>query len=283
MTAFESTLALVQTAVAPAILVGVALWNSDKVISEDGAKRLYGKIEQTSDNPSESPISAVIESFLNRYFSFNDGPWKFLVNVALLTTVSLLFFLAIYTYRTIGLFDQLFTRGFIRQFLGNGFVVTFIVNAFALFSYRFMVRLLVTGSIAVNLWIVLIDLILKILLFIVATGFTYVVLASVGDAFNGDWLAALHAVPITISQAIRFRNLTSVYMYSLVMSSFPIFVVIMIKILALEPRAAKMFAGLLYWLPFKFKPLRAISTVFAAFCGVLAVLTALLVTLLQQD
>jgi hypothetical protein len=273
----HSLQALLQTGVASAVLVGTTLWKSDKVISEDAAKLLYDKIEKTFVDPAQSPISETIERFLNRYFSFTDGIGKFIVNVFLLTAVSLLLFLSIYASRTIGLFGQLLSPGFILQFLGNGFVVTFIVNLLVLYSYRYLVTLLVSSSVLLNLLLVLADLTMKVLLFIVWTACTYVLFAAGGNAFGGDPIEALEAVPATILQAITFNDLTSVYMYSLVMSSFPIFVVVLIKVMVANPGAAKGVRTLLFCLPFKSKPLRAISSLLALFCGILALLASVLV------
>ena len=161
--------------------------------------------------------------------------------------------------------------------------MTYAVNFFVLSTYRFLINSFVNDSISKNLLIVLADLTLKVLLFVTWTALTYVWFATIGNSFSGDPVTALKAVPITISEAMRFRNLTSVYMYSLVVSSFPIFVVVLIKILVVDHRAAKAVRSLLFWLPFKFKPLRTISTIFAIFCGVLALLTSVLVTSLQSQ
>jgi hypothetical protein len=274
---------LVQSGVVPAALLGLSLWNSDKVISEDGAKTLYREIEGAAKNPGGSRIAEVLEAFLRHHFSVDHGILRFLRNVLLLTLLSLFAFLAVYTYTTKGLVQQLLTTGFLRQFFGNGFVVTFLVNTIVLLTYPLVIAWFARDSLRRNLFLLLLDLIFKVALFFFLTAITYMFFASAYGAFGDDVMNALRAVPRTIGNAIQFRNLTSVYLYSLLLSSFPVFVVMLLKLMAREPKFARAVRGLLFWLPFKSKPLRAASAVFALFCGVLGVLTALLAAALKTS
>ena len=79
---------------------------------------------------------------------------------------------------------------------------------------------------------------------------------------------AIRAVPITIREALYFRNLTSVYIYSLLLSSFPIYVAVLVKLLAVSPKFAKVTQRALFFFPIAEKPLRAAAIVFALFAGV---------------
>lgn len=75
-----------QAGIIPPILIGVAIWNSDKIISEDGANLMYGHISHTAEQPSQSKISDVIDTFLKSRFSSN-GFMGFLLNVFILTCI----------------------------------------------------------------------------------------------------------------------------------------------------------------------------------------------------
>jgi hypothetical protein len=104
---------LLQTVLTPAILIGLTLWNSDKALSEEGARTLYVMIEQTVNDPEHSPIVDAINSFLDRYFSLQKSIARFYLNVFWLTAVSLGIFLSIYAYKMPGIRSQLFTAGFL--------------------------------------------------------------------------------------------------------------------------------------------------------------------------
>ena len=149
----------------PPILIGLAIWNSDKILSEDGAKRMYSYINDTSQRPSQSKISDVIEGFLESHFSPSGGIVDFAVNVFLLTCISLLIFLAVYTSKTTGFYSYLSTPGFIKQFIGNGFIVTYFANYFILLTYPFMLERFAKGGFSAGLLMLLVDQVGKVLLF----------------------------------------------------------------------------------------------------------------------
>lgn len=108
----SSIVAILQTGVAPAIIVGIVLWNADKAISKAGAENLYKAIRQSADSPSESKVAAAIDGFLTRYFADRLGTVRFFRNVFVLTASSLLILLSIYAYKTPGMTSVLLTKGF---------------------------------------------------------------------------------------------------------------------------------------------------------------------------
>ena len=276
-----SLVTIFQSGVLPTLVVGTVLWNSDKTISAAGAIILYKAIKGTAEDPSQSEVKKFIDAFLNKYFSLENGPITFTWNVLLLTMASLVFMLSIYTWNTPGLSGQLLSRGFLAQFFGNGFVVTFLVNCCIFMFYPFFSDQIAAGSPVRNLIIFFLDVMAKVALFTFLTAITYVLFAIVNGAFGGDPLLAISRVPITLFGAARFENLTAVYLYSVTISSFPIFVVILIKLMLIHPRLSRTIRSLLFWLPFETKPLRAISIVFALSSGVFALTVACMMSLLK--
>lgn len=266
----SSIVAILQTGVAPAIIVGIVLWNADKAISKAGAENLYKAIRQSADSPSESKVAAAIDGFLTRYFADRLGTVRFFRNVFVLTASSLLILLSIYAYKTPGMTSVLLTKGFLRQFIGNGFVVTFLVNCATFLAYPLLTQRISRSSVLQNCGFVALDIVGKATLFIILTAITYALFALFGSAFGGDVVRAVGAVSVTLSGAIRFNNLTSVYFYSVLISSFPIWVVILIQLMAKYPGLSRLVQLILFWLPFDTKPLRAISVVFAALAGLFA-------------
>jgi hypothetical protein len=267
-----------QSGVMPVLLLGIVLWNSDKVLSKNGAKALYSAIEQTAQKPSESEISNILESFLSKYFSLKNGLITFTFNVFLLTLTSLLCLLSIYAYKTQGLSERLLTEGFLTQFIGHGFVITLVINYFTFAAYPLFIRSFSSDSLACNLRTLFFEIFIKAGSFVLLTAFIYILFSFSRGSFGGSALLAIEAVPVTLISAVKFENLVSVYLYSLVISSFPIYVVILIKMMIVNKRFSMIVRGLLFWLPFETKPLRAVSTVFAIFTGMFSIMVSLVVT-----
>ncbi len=254
----------------PSILIGLAVWNSDKVLSKNGAEVIYGYIHGTSENPSKSQISKEIELFLDKYFSINNGMINFSFNVFKLTCLSLFLFLSIYASKTEGLYSILGTSGFLSQFIFNGFVVTYLTNFFIFLTYSVLIDRFINGSLSASLLIVVIDQFIKVMLFLILTAITYMWFADFRGAFGGSRIEALKAIPVTVTMALKFQNLTSVYIYSFLLSSFPLFIVLIIKIIAGNVKINNVLKSILFWLPFENKPLRFVGSLFALFCGIFA-------------
>lgn len=271
---------LFESGITPAVLVGALFWNADKIfLSSSGAKVIYRAIESTAKSPERSEVSNYIKTFLDAYFSLENGFGIFLKNVLLLTLVSLSLMLSIYTVKTDGLYEQLLDKGFLTQFLGNGLVVTFLVNFFIFSYYPVQLRKTEICSISKSILFLISDIMAKIILFTLLTILTYVFLASFYGSFSGDQFAAIRAVPPTLLQAIKFGNLTSVYLYSVVISSFPIFVVILINMMSSHPGFSKFIRGVLFFLPFESKPIRAVSSIFAIFSGLFTLIASVFLSL----
>ena len=158
------------------------------------------------------------------------------------------------------------------------FVVTFLVNCFVFSQYRRLLQSFVSDSVPRNLVLVGLDILLKATIFIVLTIFTYLVFAVTSDAFSANTRLVPGVAARTILHAIRFQNLTSVYLYSLVLSSFPVFVVVLAKLMLLSPGFARAIQAIFFWLPFEGKPLRAIAVVFSVFAALFALTFALLLS-----
>lgn len=274
----KAILSLVPSVVTSSLFLALALWKADVWISDAGAKRLYGAISRAVTTPQDSEIRTTLESLLDHYFSLENGWPKFLKNVLVLTLTSLIFLLGVYVAKTPDLAEQLLTKGFLRQFFGNGFVVTFVVNCFLFSQYKRFIQSFVSDSVLHNIALIGLDIVLKAIMFIVLTLFTYFVFALTSDAFGANIRAVPKVAATTILHAVRFQNLTSVYLYSLVLSSFPIFVIVLTKLMLLSPGFAKVIQAIFFWLPFEGKPLRAIAVVFSVLAAMFALAFALLLS-----
>jgi len=286
---------LFQQGFVPAAAVALAFWNADKILSKDGAKLLYAAIAKTWDGSLASQTYALLDQLMSGYFSWRVGLIRYLWNVFVLTLVSIVVLLSIYFYTiSVSLFDLFFVTitdpvsgdthlalsGVLGQVLGNGLVVTYIVNCVVLSLFPLVSTELSSGSLRQNLFFVFLDTLAKVLLFVILEFASFALFASLGDSFNGDPVAAVLAVPPTIVEALKFRNMTAVYLYSLAISSFPLFILLMIKLLARHRAFSEFVRGAMFWLPFEDRPLRAISSVVAIFTGLFALSVSLVISVL---
>jgi hypothetical protein len=270
MSNLETASAAIQSLAAPGMLLAM-FFGGDSLLGKDASKALSDAIDDVVKSPNESKSAKSLEMFLDDYFSPKNGKWNFLLSVFLLTVFSLLFFLAIYTARVTSLVDQLLTKGFLAQFIGNGLVITFVVNYFIFTQYKNLISIFVKDSILKNLLWILADICLKCILFIVLTGLIYAAFAVLSGAFRGSVVNAIGAVPITIWNALFFENLTSVYIYSMLLSSLPIYLVVIIKLMIYSGGFYKFVQRVLFILPVKEKPVRAAACLFAGVLGLFGI------------
>tara|TARA_Y100001968_G_scaffold1335_1_gene1066 strand:- start:2511 stop:3368 length:858 start_codon:yes stop_codon:yes gene_type:complete len=258
------------------------LWKADDVVlSKAGAKIIYKSIKNTVNEPEKSEVSKVINGIINSYFLPSSGTLKFFFNVFTLTISSLLVTLSVYVAKTNGMSEQVFRITFLTQFFGNGFLVTYLVNFFIFLSYPVLIHKVSMIDVKRALLVLALDGFLKSSLFIVFTAITYLFFAEFYGSFSGSKVLALKAIPETLSLAVTFDNLTSVYLYSTLLSSFPIFIVVFINIMANSPRLSLLIRSVLFWLPFEEKPIRAISIVFSIFTGMSIFFLSMLLSILK--
>ena len=270
MSNLETATAAIQSLGAPGMLLAM-FFGADNLLGKDASKALSDAIDDVAKSPNDSNAAKSLENFLDDNFSPKNGTGNFLLSIFLLTVFSLLFFLALYTARVTSLFDQLMTKGFLAQFIGNGLVITFMVNYFIFTQYRNLLSIFAKDSIWKNFMWIIADICLKCILFIGLTAIIYVIFAVFAGAFHGSALTALGAVPITIWKALFFENLTSVYIYSMLLSSMPIYLVVIIKLMINSNNFYKFVQRLLFLLPIKEKPIRAAACLFAGLLGVFGV------------
>ena len=275
-------LSYINASIVSVFIVGATLWKADDVfLSKSGAKIIYKSIKDATNAPENSEISKAINDFIDGYFSPNNGYGRFFLNVLILTLASLLVTLSIYTAKTVGLFDQLLTGGFLYQFFGNGFVVTYLVNFFVFLSYPILIGKISMSNTRTSLAVLLLDMVAKIFLFILLTAITYMFFTDFYGSFGGSKLAAINSIPATLLLASQFNNLTSVYLYSIILSSFPIFIVVLINLMRTSATLSTFIRQTLFWLPFEAKPLRTIALVFSVFVGLFLLILSLLLSLVS--
>jgi hypothetical protein len=272
---------LIAHASASTVIVGSVsflFWKADGLLSDSGRKLIYSHITKIANEPTDPNLLETIKIFLGRYYARDIRPGTFFLYLFGFSSVSLIILLSIYIAQTDGLFVQLISDKFARatffQYVFvNGFFVVLIVNFVGYFYDQYRFGSSTTLALRNVSKIFLAEIALKIILFVVVTAAVYVVLALLTDSFLSSPILALEAVPATILSAITFKGLTGVYLYSVAISSFPMFVIALIDFMGSHPRAAAAICGGLYFLDFENKPIRALSALLGTFLALFGFLS----------
>jgi hypothetical protein len=263
-----------------AVIVTIAsflFWKADNVLSDAGRKYLYEGILNIAKEPNNPRLQESIQHFLARYYSRNLSPLAFAGFLLAFSMASLLILLCIYIAVSPGLFEQLLIDSaararFFGYLTGNGLIVVLAVNFFGYFHDQYRLGKSDDPSLLDISHVFLTGMLLKVSLFVVVTAAVYVAFATYGDSFLGSPMLALQSVPATILYGIAFQNLTGVFLYSTAISSFPIFIVALIRVLSSHPHIAAIAHATLFFLNFENRPIRALSVLLGIFLAFFAFL-----------
>ncbi|MDJ0780198.1 MAG: hypothetical protein QNJ85_20200 [Gammaproteobacteria bacterium] len=240
---------------------------------------LTGAMPRSTSEPSNPGISKKIRDHLELYFSpGRSGFLRFTTNVVAFTLCSMLILLTVYVFKTPGMSSVVGSAGFLKQFFGSGFVVTFLVNFFVFLAYPHVIRFMSAGSFARFVLVLAADILSKAILFCVLTAAMYLVFAVKHGAFQGDPDLAIRVIPDTLEYAIKWQSVTAVYLYSVILGSFPVFWVALVTMTATYPGVVKTITGPLSRLPFEPKPLLAISATFAIYAVIFCAAISLVIS-----
>lgn len=162
---------------------------------------------------------------MKRYFSTNMPFWRFARNSLAISCAGMAPLLLLYIVLTPGFTAMLFRSGpamvlFLRQVATNGLPVVFIVNFLSFFIYA--VHMDKYGAEHIPTHLNLLDLPMRILLFVALHGLIYVLSAEWFGSFGGGRLQALGVVAPTLVRSAFFENLSGVYFYAIVLSALPL-------------------------------------------------------------
>lgn len=270
---FDTVLA---SGVTPLLFVGLAFSN-DVVFSKSTSEAITNAIKSVAQAPDQSQWSKDITSLLTEYFPPRGNPLRFWTYVFAASLASMASVLAVYCSKMPELIPQLWTRGFLHQFLFDGLLKVVLVNAFAYRYCHHLIQSFVAGSTIKNLAWLAADAFCKALLFVGLTTVIYMAYAYFSGAFGGDVLSAVKSVPITIREAVQFHNLTGVYIYALPLSAFPIYLAVIVKLFVLNPGFARSVQRVIFFMPIAEKPIRAAAIVFFVFASLFSMAMAILV------
>ena len=201
---------------------------------------------------------------MERFFSLDMPAWRFAWNTLVASILGLLPLLVLYVALTPGFAAHLFAGGFtlgrfIRQVLTNGLPVVFVINYVGFFLFAWANDRHPSGR-GLGL-VLLLDMPIRVILFIVLHAVIYVISADWFGSFGGSRLTALRTVAPTLAQSALLQNISGVYLYATLISALPLYVT------AIE--GSDRFGKLLNRLPGRTGPLLGALAIFAFFAGLL--------------
>jgi hypothetical protein len=166
---------------------------------------------------------------MQRYFALDMPAVRFARNTLVASLLGLLPLLVVYVAATPGFAAQLMGGGpalarFLRQVFTNGLPVVFAVNyaGFFLFAWVSDRHPGARGRALV----LLVDLPLRVVLFVILHAVIYTVSADWFGSFGGSRLTALRVVGPTLAQSALFQNISGVYLYATLVSALPLYVAV---------------------------------------------------------
>jgi hypothetical protein len=245
---------------APVLVILAVLWKGDALLSPADRETLFRQMSQAASSAPDRPaLESSLRAVLERHYSVRFGVFNLVSNVAAFTLASMLVVLAFFLIKR----PAALQLGMWKQFLLQGFPVTFTVNLVAALNYASFFRSLPRRSLVSDLLLMLGEAIMRIALFTVLTALSFVAWAMTGGAFSGSPEVALESVAVTLWFGVTFQGLAGVYLYSLVFSSFPFFVLFFIRFMALSPRLRTTMSGLLHSPLLSGRPIRIAAIFFA--------------------
>ena len=163
---------------------------------------------------------------MRKHFALDMPAGRFARNTLVASVLGLLPLLVLYIALTPGFTAQLAGGGpalwrFLRQVLTNGLPVVFAVNYVGFFLFAWAVDARPDGG--RQALVLLIDLPLRVLLFIILHAVIYVVSADWFGSFGGSRLTALLTVAPTLARSALFENISGVYLYATLASAVPLY------------------------------------------------------------
>lgn len=161
---------------------------------------------------------------MHRHFCLDMSFPRFAWNTLLFSLAGLIPLLALFVALTPGFGDMLADGGpalglFLRQVATNGLPVVFVVNYVAFFLFAWMNSADGPAPAA----ILLIDLPVRIVVFVALHAIIYVASARWFGSFGGSPATALQVVGPTLARSVFFENISGVYLYATMVGAIPLY------------------------------------------------------------
>ena len=175
---------------------------------------------------------------MERYFSTQMPGKQFLRNVLLFSLAGLLPVLLLYIVLSPGFASALADGGpslrrFLRQVVTNGLPVVFVINYVGFFLLALTHER--TGQGRDPTTYIVVDVFLRLTLFVGLHALIYVLSADWYGSFGGSRATALQVVAPTLARSALFENISGVYFYATFISAIPLYASATRRSARLEP------------------------------------------------
>jgi hypothetical protein len=255
------------------------LVKGDEFISTDARQYLSSRLKSFNIDPPDASFAAVFAGVFDRVFGPDPARPGFILKTLLVSAVAIIFFFMTFLLVQPGLAESLFTtnmdaetrtyqrRAVFGQLFSTALLVNFAVDYLCIAYCRDVVHQMERNWSWKRVpWFLAKDLVGKTLLFIAAMGFYYGMSAVSREAFSGKISTALLSVPITLWNGLLMRNLSAVYIYSSLISSFWLWGYMMSGLIFQMAHITPQIWSFVKWvLPIDEKPVRSIGVIIAIF------------------
>lgn len=166
-------------------------------------------------------------SYMQRFFSVDMPGIQFVSIVLAFSLAALLPVLCLYILLSPGFAAALAAGGpslarFLRQVTTNGLPVVFAINYVSFFLFAVIQKPKVARR--DTAFFVLVDILLRAILFPSLHALIYVLSADWFESFGGSRATALSVVAPTLARSAFFENISGVYLYATMISALPLYV-----------------------------------------------------------
>lgn len=217
---------------------------------------------------------------MTRYFALDVPFLRFVANTLIVSCLSLVPLLLLYVLLTpdfaaMLLDNRLALVRFLRQVVTNGLPVVFVINYTSFFLFALITDR--TRNTTAPAMVLLIDVPVRVVVFVGLHALIYVLSADWYDSFGGDRMQALLVVGPTILNSALFGNISGVYLYATLVSAIPLYSAAVEKILIEREGGAEILQRWFRVLPGTAGRVVIVLLIFAIFAGLLTGLAALIV------
>ncbi|MDF2233431.1 hypothetical protein P2H44_12795 [Albimonas sp. CAU 1670] len=261
-----------------AVLAAVT-WNWDAGLLTRTARDLAQALAApgAGDGPAErsakqAAARAASEAFLRAALGPEAPFVRFALRAATASAGALAAMTLIYFLSIPGLPVDFFTDGtslklLLRQVALNGFVSAFLVTwASWAVGGAMIPRLAGAGPGRLALHIVF-DIAFKLALLCGLSAVIFALFAKVFGSFGGSPAVAVSVVPETIAAALQFRALSGAQVYAALLSGFPWFLLMTLRLAGARPWTAELWRRVERTAPIADRPFRFLGLLLAAFCA----------------
>jgi hypothetical protein len=188
---------------------------------------------------------------MERYFAHTLPAQEFARNTLIVSLLTLVPLLILFVALSPGFASHLANDGpalsrFLRQVLTNGLPVVFAVNYVGFFIFAVIAS--EPERIPMLRWLILLDLPLRVILFIVLHALIFVLSADWFDSFGGSKTTALQVVAPTLARSALFENISGVYLYAAMLASLPVYAEVFDKACLGRTATSGLTSGFARWL-----------------------------------